>query len=455
MFTGIHLKNFKLYRDVKIDLTSRRFPYKPVVVFYGESGSGKTTIAQAFYILDRTLRTMQLKDMLRDLLDKKLVPPDDTVLNSDALLSILKNSLENNALDSIIQEYRTIGCDQRMSLEYNFVISGKTGNYLIEMDGTGIVKERLEYCISKNRGCFIDIDPEKIYLNEKLFETTEFYDSLKSQVEMYWGKHSFLSILLYQVEEKAESYIRSNISDNLMRLLHAFQNIAYDIEGVAFKPGFSSLGRKPLFNLERGEVTEAEEPQLNVLEKLLGDFFADVFQDIKNVYYKKIEGKEGRQKYKLYFTKKIEDYTYDIPLVKESTGTREILNLLPFLMEAVAGKTVIIDEYGIGMHDLQAAQLLEMVAKQIKGQLIIMTHNMMIMDSANTKEPKINPEALYFIERDTQNKKVVKCVTEIEERLHPNYNYRNRYLTNTLYKGMRPDFEKEIDVTKLAALYEE
>ena len=84
-----------------------------------------------------------------------------------------------------------------------------------------------------------------------------------------------------------------------------------------------------------------------------------------------------------------------------------------------------------------------------------MTHNMMIMDSANTKEPKINPEALYFIERDTQNKKVVKCVTEIEERLHPNYNYRNRYLTNTLYKGMRPDFEKEIDVTKLAALYEE
>lgn len=61
------------------------------------------------------------------------------------------------------------------------------------------------------------------------------------------------------MEEKAESYIHSNIPDNLMRLLHAFQNIVCDIEGVAFKPDFSSLGRKPLFNLERGEVTEAEE----------------------------------------------------------------------------------------------------------------------------------------------------------------------------------------------------
>lgn len=454
MFTGIHLKNFKLYRDVIIDLTPRKGLYKPIVIFYGESGSGKTTIAQAFYILNRTLRTMRLKDMLRDLLDKKLVPPDDTVLNSDVLLSILKNSLENNALESIIQEYRTIGCDQNMSIEYNFVIEGKAGSYLIEMDGTGIIKERLEYCISKNRGCYIDIDSEKIYINEKLFETTEFYENIKSQVEMYWGKHSFLSVLLYQVEEKAEAYIKSNISDNLMILLHAFQNIAYDIEGVAFKPGFSPLGQAPLFNLESGRIAEAEKSQLDVLEKLLGEFFADMFQDVKTAYYKKEEEKEGTQNYELYFTKQSEDYTYDVPLKKESTGIREILNLLPFLMEAVAGKTVIIDEYGIGMHDLQAAQLLEMIAKQIKGQLIIMTHNMMIMDYTDTKEPKIHPEALYFIERDERNKKIVKCITEIEERLHPNYKYRNRYLTNALYRGMRPNFEKNIDVTKLAALYE-
>lgn len=130
-----------------------------------------------------------------------------------------------------------------------------------------------------------------------------------------------------------------------------------------------------------------------------------------------------------------------------------MLNLLPFLMEAVSGKTVIIDEFGIGMHDLLAAKLLEIVAGQIEGQLIIMTHNTMIMDRMNDEHTKINPEALYFIGRDQENKKVVQCVTDIEARLHPNYNYRNRYITNPLYQEMRPEFTDNIDVSELAALY--
>ena len=151
MFTGIHLKNFKLYRDVRIDLRSRKLPYKPVIIFYGESGSGKTTIAQAFYTLQRTMKTMELKGMLKDLLDKKLVPPEDSLVKPEALLSFLKTSLENDGIESIIRESKTIGSDENMSLEYEFVIDGKPGSYLIEMDDSCIIRERLEYCINKNR----------------------------------------------------------------------------------------------------------------------------------------------------------------------------------------------------------------------------------------------------------------------------------------------------------------
>ena len=48
-------------------------------------------------------------------------------------------------------------------------------------------------------------------------------------------------------------------------------------------------------------------------------------------------------------------------------------------------------------------------------------------------QAEIKPESLYFIMNDKTFNKSVKCVTEIEERLHPNYNYRNRYFNNELY----------------------
>ena len=86
-------------------------------------------------------------------------------------------------------------------------------------------------------------------------------------------------------------------------------------------------------------------------------------------------------------------------------------------MVAITGKCVIIDEFGNGIHDLMAAKLMKAVSQNIKGQLIITTHNTLIMDHSNIK-----PDALYFIFNGLEGKKV-KCVTDVEERLHPNYNY--------------------------------
>lgn len=107
-----------------------------------------------------------------------------------------------------------------------------------------------------------------------------------------------------------------------------------------------------------------------------------------------------------------------------------------------------VDEYGNGIHDLLATRLMGEVAKNIKGQLIITTHNTLLMDQA-----EIKPESLYFIMNDKTFNKSVKCVTKIEERLHPNYNYRNRYFTNELYSDGLPKNSDKIDFTELAKLY--
>ena len=77
MFTYIKLKNFKSFKNVEINLQEKKNMPKPLAVIYGVNGSGKTTISQAFLALHRTIQTMQVKGMLKDILDENLTPPED------------------------------------------------------------------------------------------------------------------------------------------------------------------------------------------------------------------------------------------------------------------------------------------------------------------------------------------------------------------------------------------
>ena len=222
MFTNIKLKNFKSFKNVEINLQSKKGEYKPLVIIYGENGSGKTTIAQAFLALERTMGTMQVKGMLKDLLDEKFTPPEDFPFKPDVMLKMLKSRLSVNGIESIIEEYKMINSDENLSLEYEFNINGGSGCYYVEMDSFSIVKERLEYRVNKNRGCYFNIEEDDIYINEKIFESKEFYDLINNQVDMYWGKHTLLSILYFEMGDKSDNYINSNISRNLMNLMTAF-----------------------------------------------------------------------------------------------------------------------------------------------------------------------------------------------------------------------------------------
>ena len=175
--------------------------------------------------------------------------------------------------------------------------------------------------------------------------------------------------------------------------------------------------------------------------------FKSIFKDVSKVFYQRhVDGEKIG--YRLYLRKKIEDKEFDIDFSLESSGTKEILRLIPSFVAAASGRCVVIDEYGTRIHDLLSAKLLEAVSKQITGQMIMTTHNTMIMECDN-----LLPESLYFIVDDKTFRKSVKCVDEIEERLHPNYNYRSRYLTNDLYKQSLPDIIGEVDLSGLVSIF--
>ncbi|MGE9891169.1 AAA family ATPase [Bariatricus sp. SGI.161] len=449
MFTNIKLKNFKSFKNVEINLQSKKGEYKPLAIIYGENGSGKTTISQAFLALERTMQTMQVKGMLKDLLDEKFTPPEDFPLKPDVMLRILKSKLSVNGIESIIDEYKMINSDENMSLEYEFNIGGGSGSYYVEMDSFSVVKERLEYKLNKNRGCYFSIEDDDIYINEKIFESKEFYELIKSQVEMYWGKHTLLSILYFEMGDKSDTYINSNISINLMNLMTAFEKINFRIPRASDGQSLAlDAENEILGHLVSGVIEKKNKDKLDEVENLLNQFFKSMFNDVVKAFYKK-SSKKNEIRYDLFLRKRIENYEYDIDFQLESNGTQEIIDLLPYLVSAVSGGCVIIDEYGIGVHDLLATKLLASIGHQIKGQLILTTHNTLLMDYA-----EVNPDALYFIMNDKTFKKSVKCVTEIEERLHPNYNYRKRYFTNVLYEDALPDLKNNnINLEEFARLY--
>ena len=429
-------------------MQSKKKDSKPLVVVYGINGSGKTTISQAFLTLKRTMETMQYKVLLKDLLDEKITPPEEVPLKPEIMLQILKSQFSKNGVESIIDEYKMIDSGENLSLEFEFMINGNPGSYYIEMDSSNIVKERLEYKLSKNRGCYFHIDEDEVHINDRIFESKEFWDNMYNQVQMYWGKHSFLSILVYEMMDKSDTYINSNISMSLMDLLLAFEQVNYKVKQTPDGESIS-LGTEDriLANLVNGTIDKKSLNHLTEVEEVLNNFFVSLFDDVIKAYYKTVEEK-GHVKYNLYLKKQIENHIFDIDFHLESNGTQEILGLVPYLMLAISGKCVVIDEYGIGIHDLLAAKLIAAVSDQIKGQLIITTHNTMIMDQANLK-----PESLYFIMNDKTLRKSVKCVTEVEKRLHPNYNYRNRYLSNSLYEDSLPKVKGNIEVKGLAELY--
>lgn len=448
MFTYIKLRNFKSFRDVCIDLENKKDIPKSLAVIYGANGSGKSTIVQAFLTLKKTMGTMQVKDLLKDLLENKITPPDDIPLKPELMLDLIKTRLANNTIEKIIEESKMIGTLDDMRMEFGFMINGSTGRYLMEFDNSDLIHERLEYKILKNRGCCFDIEDGMVEINSNLFESEDFFNEINKQIQMYWGKHSLLSILKFEMEEKSGSYINSNISTNLMNVLSSFDDTSYKMQSMRdVEDSLLRINNPILQSLEGGMIEKSFEKDLDKVEKVLNQFFTSLFDDVNKAFYKRSE-KKGKISYSLFFNKQIEKYRYDIDFKYESSGTQEILELIPYLMLAIAGKTVVIDEYGNGIHDLLATRLMREVAKDIKGQLIITTHNTLLMDRA-----EIKPESLYFIMNDKTLKKSVKCVTEIEERLHPNYNYRNRYFNNELYSDSLPKNSEKINFTELAKLY--
>lgn len=423
MFTSLELHNYKSLVELNVSFLKKKDIAKKLIVVYGENGVGKSNFASAFFTLYESMQTLSVRKAIMAFLEDK-----KEYANKDSFIRAVSSKLRDT--EAIIKNCKTIDSSDNMSLKFGFNIGGKEGSYLIEYDDTQIVRERLEYALVKNRCVLFDISLNERKINKKLFLESEYAYEVEENLTKYKGRHSLLSIIYNDLEEKANEYVQKRIHPALYKIIGDFVTMS-----VSLKHGnhgeFDKIGvsHEILSQLKSGTLNIEDEEELDKAEELLNNFFTQTYSDIKEVFYKKEVINEKSFKYELFFKKKIYGNLIDVSYELESTGTLHLLKILPYLLMSVEETVVVIDELDTGIHDLLVENLLNSIIDSIGGQLIVTTHNTMILDS------EIDPEYIYTFVVDRDAKKELVPIVEFENRVHPNLNYRNRYLKG-MYGGI-------------------
>lgn len=439
MFEYVKLNNFKSLKNIEFNLLDRYNKPKKLILIYGENGIGKSNIASSFFMLSETLRTMDVRDLMEAFLSEDV----DNIKDKEALTKYLRTRYKD--IETIIKENKTVETDESMSVEFGFRINNKSGRYILETDNSQIIHEKLEFILSKRKGTYIDITPSKIMINEKIFLDKSTFQFMNESVHKFWGKHSFLSILLHEIQDKSDQFIKDQLTDYFKEVITFITSISCKIKfGSRQERAVIRLPHEVLGDYESGSISITDKDILDKTETMLTSFFKLTSRDIKKAYYKKeIENK--RIKYNLMITKNISGELRDIDFSLESTGTQSIIQQLPFMLVAISGSVSILDEFDTGIHDLLVKNLVTSLYNNIDGQLILTTHNTLLMEADLPKD------SMYVINEISPNDKEIQCILHYNNKIGDKNNIRNQYLLGK-YSGV-PDnvninFEKLLQLLK-------
>lgn len=417
MFTYVKAKNFKSLKDIEFNLNKTKTKTNQFISIYGENGSGKTNIVELFKLLQQSTMS-RATDIAMNKMPKEFWKIQEEM--SDQLPTEIRQIFQ---LSFNLKEYRMLDEEEPTEIEYGFKINDNDGFYYIKFDDE-IIEEKLYYMAGKQRAYLFQINKEnnKIIknLNKNIFINEKYNEELIDGIDKYWGKYTFLSLLSFEAIEKNKDYIDNNISKNIMEVIDKIWSMTVHVDKGALKiipDGFVKV--RKLNNIQKGIVKKDKLPEIKKYENVLNIFFTQAYADIKEVKYK-INEKEDRIHYELYFYKMIGGQIKSIPSRFESDGTRRILNQFDTIIGSLLGETVIIDEIDNGIHDVLMKNIIMSIKDEITGQLIITTHNTLLLEIL----PK---EYIYILSTDYNGNKTINSIKEYGIKIQKNNNARDLY----------------------------
>ena len=442
MFTKITLENFRSFDHIVFDLTEKGNVPKHLAVLYGENGAGKSNLMSAFVLLPELTRTMDVRDAYERLLTR------DAIFQDEKMEKVMREQMRHSLRDmsAIIKDYRMIDCEDPIVAEYEFNINGNNGCYRVEFGQDEIVHERLEYVLNRRRGLYFDCSSDGILINDTVIQGTngkDFLVDVKETAKRYWGKHSLLAILLYEMKDKSNAFGRDNVTENFNTVLREFRGLSCAVSmGNKSWEGLSSklqVLKRPL----QGHLSLRRETELDYASDFFTQLFTSVDLSVRKIFYKK-EFHDDEIYYKLIEEKYIAGNYRRIDFERESAGNCQLLNISCYLLTACMGGVVILDEAEANIHDLLFQKLLEEIRPILKGQVIMTTHNTMLMEASFARE------ATYILSVDPDNPsdKKIRCISDYRKRTYAANNIRKKYL-NCEYGGVpelrQTEFQESIE----------
>lgn len=447
MFTYVELTNFKSFGKIRFDFKKNKKEAKKFIAIYGENGSGKSNFVSSIELLSNLMTSFSSRKQLQEL--QNIIEKNEN--DSKIKLAALIKSLRLEEVATNFKKYRMIDCPDISTVKYGFIIDGIEGYYSVSFNDESIVKEELYYLANKQRGKLFSIsegENNTIEYNvySQLFNNEEYEKQIDSTIQMYWGKHSFLSLILEEQKDKNKKFIIENISENLLKVISCFMCVfilckSSRTQSIGIISG-SNIRIRDFENVEIDVSDKKKAKQLKVIESIIKNFFTQAYADIIDVYYEREFSPDNSKKtdtYTLFVKKIIAGKPRVIPFSLESAGTQSVLSVLRAILEAVNGQTVVYDEIDNGIHDLLISNILTSVQNDITGQLIITTHNTLLLEEIDT------PSA-YVIYTDINGNKEARCFDDYSIRVQTSNNKRRLYL-NGAFGGV--PYSSEIDYSNM------
>lgn len=414
VFTYIKAKNFKSLKEINLNLKKTQKATNKLVAIYGENGSGKTNVVELFEFLKKNVLSR-----VTDFCFTKLIEEEKE--NNEGFLEALK---EFRKISLVLEDYRMLYEKDPTELEFGFELEGKEGYYYIKFNEK-ILEERLYYIVGKQRSNFFEIKKmeEKIeaIFNSHIFINEKYKEELYDNIEKYWGKFSFLSLLCKEKMDKNSDFINSRLNIILIKFINLILATSISVKNNKIQLFNSSIkNTNRISDLGKGRVTLEQKELLLKYERILKTFFIQAYADIKDVKYI-IKEENDKLNYELYFSKMIGEKCRDIPISMESTGTTNLLKHIYDLIDALNGEVVIIDEIDNGIHDYLMKNILNSILPEITGQLIITTHNTLLLETL----PK---ELIYILSVDKKGNKRIQSIKQMGINIQKNNNIRDLYL---------------------------
>ena len=427
----ITLDNFKPFGHLDFDLTEGK-KVLPYAFVYGENGSGKTNLLESISFLKNSQLTLA-REPKTEGKEKELME------TFGKLFDMMKHDNDNDNLKQSVMDYlipkdlvyltagyRMIGSEEGMGISIVLDIDGHDAQYSMVFDTSNtLMQESLRYLASERSTELFNIgssdDGPRIAFSPRFFRDDSYEKNVRESIRKYWGKHSFLSVMNHERIKNNTEFMRNAVTENLFVFMDSLNDIRTESGPLG---EILSRADSIKYSPQAGSIKKDHLAELMNYETALNKAFTRIYSDVRKVYFRTEESGENVMEYTLFFVRHIHGKDREIPATAESSGTRKLLSILPFLLDCAAGKTVMIDEMDSGIHDKLVFDLITEILGEIKGQLIITTHNTSLLKI-------LEPRCAFIINVDLNGEREIRSISKII-RTQKNHNNQDRYLKGVM-----------------------